>query len=372
MAVKNIPTYIQIYEDMLAKIVNGEYKEGDKLPTEMEICKLYYVSRITVKKALQKLVDKGLISRIAGKGTFVSLTKSDDSFNPNAKIGLIMCDFGVSYGAELIRSIEKEVSKCGKNLVLKNSYFDKEKESQAISELLAQGVEGIILQPTHNNYFSREVLKLSLNKFPIVIIDRELKGIDLPYVGTDNVSAMLSAMDYLFAKGHRNICFMTGAPLNTSTLEDRLDGFRRAYVNHSFTSSNSNEFFDIKSISMKPTPELIERDVQTIYEHIINNPQITCIFAGEYAICSLVKQALKKAGKRIPDDMSLITFDNVSDPFYFTTTTYVKQNEKEIGAKAVQTVVGCITGGMTTPHIYLSCKMVENSSVKDLNANVRP
>lgn len=368
MSIKNIPTYVQIFEEILAKIVNSEYKEGDKLPTEMELCATYYVSRITVKKALQKLVDKGLISRIAGKGTFVSLRKSDSSFNPNAKIGLIMCDFGVSYGTELIRSIEDEVEKRGKNLVLKNSYFDKEKESKAIGELLQQGVEGIILQPTHNDYFNSEVLKLSLNKFPIVIIDRELKGVDLPYVGTDNVSAMITAMNYLFSKGHRNICFITGAPLNTSTLEDRLDGFRKAYVNNSLSNSISNEFFDIKSISMKPTPELIEQDIEKIYKHIMDNPQITCIFAGEYAVCSLVKQALKKAGKRIPDDMSLISFDNVCDPFYFTTTTYVKQNEKEIGVKAVDTVVSCIENGMTTPHIYLSCNMVENKSVKDLNA----
>jgi Transcriptional regulators len=66
--------------------------------------------------------------------------------------------------------------------------------------------------------------------------------------------------------------------------------------------------------------------------------------------------------------MSLITFDNISDPFYFTTTTYVKQNEKEIGKKAVDTVIDCITNGISTPHIYLSCNMVENTSVKDLNA----
>lgn len=361
----NVPTYVQIYEDFYAKIVSGKYREGDKLPTEQEICRTYYVSRITVKNALQKLVEKGLVSRIAGKGTFVSMARHDSSFDPSAKIGLIMCDFGVSYGTQLIRSIEKEVERNGKNLVLKNSYFDKERESKAINELLSQGVEGIILQPTHNDYFNAEVLKLSLNKFPIVIIDRELKGVDLPYVGTDNTAAMINAMNYLFERGHYNICFMSSAPQNTSTLEGRLEGFRKAYVNNNLPNSNSNEFFQIKSTATSPTPQLVEEDIENIYKHLAENPQITCVFAGEYAVCSLVKQAVKRAGKSIPKDISLITFDNISDPFYFTTTTYVKQNEKEIGRKAVETVIRCKTDGMTTSHIYLSCNLVENSSVKD-------
>lgn len=365
--IKNLPTYIQIYEDYYKKIIDGVYKEGDQLPTELEICKKYYVSRITVKNALQKLVDKGLICRISGKGTFVSMAKNDQNFDPSAKIGLIMCDFGISYGTQLIRSIEKEVERNGKNLVLKNSHFDKERESKAITELLALGVEGIILQPTHNNYFNSEVLKLSLNRYSLVIIDRELRGVDLPYVGTDNNASVLTAMDYVFSKGHRNICFMSGSPLNTSTLERRLTGFRDAYVNYNYPSGTANEFFAIKSVSTNPSPQLIEEDIQNIYSHLMNNPQITCVFACEYAVCSLVKQALKRANKKIPDDISIITFDNVADPFYFTSTTYIKQNEKEIGCKAVETLINCKTNGMTATHTYFSCTLVENGSVKDIN-----
>ncbi len=365
---KNIPTYMHIYEDVYENIVNGVYKEGDKLPTEMELCRQYYVSRITVKKALEKLVSKGLIIRIAGKGTFVSLKKSNSTFDPDAKIGLVMCGFGVSYGSELIRSAERELSKRGKNLVLKNSHFDKELESRAINELLEQRVEGIILQPTHNDYFNKAVLKLSLNKFPIVIVDRELKGVDLPYVGTDNVSAMGTAMEYLFSKGHRNICFIAGTPRNTSTIEDRLSGFRKAFADNGFPYHAFNEFFDIRSVSVKATPELIEGDIQRIMAYITSHPEITCIFTGEYAVCSLVKQAMKRLGKSIPGDISLMSFDNVSDPFYFTTTTYMKQNEKEIGKKAVDVVLDCIENSMSAPHLYLSCTLVENSSVKDLNS----
>ncbi len=365
---KNIPTYMHIYEDVYEKIINGDYKEGDKLPTEMEFCAQYYVSRITVKKALEKLVSKGLIIRIAGKGTFVNVKKSNRAFDPDAKIGLVMCGFGASYGSELIRSIEKEVTKRGKNLVLKNSHFNKELEAAAINELLEQQVEGIILQPTHNDYFNNAVLRLSLSRFPMVIVDRELKGVDLPYVGTDNVSAMGAAMQYLFEKGHRNICFVSGTPRNTSTIEDRLSGFRKAFADNGFPYHAFNEFLEIQSVSVKPTAELIESDIQRVMAYISAHPEVTCVFTGEYAVCALVKEALKRLGKSIPEDISLMSFDNVSDPFYFTTTTYIKQNEKEIGKKAVDVVMDCIENSVSTPHLYLSCSLVENSSVKELKA----
>jgi DNA-binding LacI/PurR family transcriptional regulator len=201
-----------------------------------------------------------------------------------------------------------------------------------------------------------------------VIIDRELKSVDIPYVGTDNIAAMTTAMDYLFAMGHRNICFMSGATVNTSTLENRLNGFRQAFLNKGYPGSANNEFSKIKSVCTKPTADLIEADIRNIYEHIMNNPQITCIFASEYAVCSLVKQALKMAGKKIPDDMSLITFDNICDPFHFSETTYLKQNQTEIGVQAVDILMKCIADGTTTSRIYLSCNLVQNSSVKDINA----
>jgi DNA-binding LacI/PurR family transcriptional regulator len=178
---------------------------------------------------------------------------------------------------------------------------------------------------------------------------------------------MTTAMDYLFSMGHRNICFMSGETTNTSTLENRLNGFRQAFINKGYAGNVNNEFSKIKSVCTTPTEDLIKEDILNIYNHIISNPQITCIFASEYAVCSLVKQALKMAGKVVPDDISLITFDNICDPFYFSQTTYLKQNQKEIGVQAVDVLMKCISDGTTTQRIYLSCNLIQNSSVKDIN-----
>ena len=67
--------YSQIEADLRNKILTRELTPGDRLPPEMELCDQYSVSRITVRKAIQILVDEGLVYRLRGRGTFVSKPK---------------------------------------------------------------------------------------------------------------------------------------------------------------------------------------------------------------------------------------------------------------------------------------------------------
>ncbi|MDO4465690.1 MAG: GntR family transcriptional regulator [Bacillota bacterium] len=68
---KKKPQYIAIADDIENKIQEGEYKKDSQLPTELELCEIYQVSRMTINKAIVSLVNKGLLYRVAGKGTFV-------------------------------------------------------------------------------------------------------------------------------------------------------------------------------------------------------------------------------------------------------------------------------------------------------------
>jgi GntR family transcriptional regulator len=65
------PRYIQVYSTVRDWIYQGSYKAGGRLPTEEELCRLFQVSRITTRKAVDMLVDEGLVVRQPGRGTFV-------------------------------------------------------------------------------------------------------------------------------------------------------------------------------------------------------------------------------------------------------------------------------------------------------------
>ena len=69
---KPLPLYYQLKEKLLENIENGEWKNGEKIPAEAELCAIYKLSRITVRKAVDELVRNGYLLRFQGKGTFVA------------------------------------------------------------------------------------------------------------------------------------------------------------------------------------------------------------------------------------------------------------------------------------------------------------
>lgn len=69
--IKNVPKYIEIRDDIKFKILEGEWKPGDKILSEQEYCKLYNVSRITVRKAISELEKENYLEKLAGRGTFI-------------------------------------------------------------------------------------------------------------------------------------------------------------------------------------------------------------------------------------------------------------------------------------------------------------
>jgi len=70
-----IPKYYQISEDIYKEIRDGQFQEGDKLPSEIVLCKKYNVSRGTIREAIKILMQQGLLAREQGKGTFIRFKK---------------------------------------------------------------------------------------------------------------------------------------------------------------------------------------------------------------------------------------------------------------------------------------------------------
>lgn len=87
-----VPLYEQIYEDISRKIQSGEYQPGEQIPTESELLEQYGVSRVTVRRAVSRLVSEKLLVKKAGKGTFVAMpafleaTQSEGSFSKSVRL----------------------------------------------------------------------------------------------------------------------------------------------------------------------------------------------------------------------------------------------------------------------------------------------
>ena len=346
--------YKRIYNKVVEKIINNEYVEGDKLPTENELALQYDVSRITSKKALDQLAQDGYIKRIQGKGSYVlgedeikvkktveiNNTKPIESLKNHLLIGVVMSDFNSNYGIEMLAGMEHELEKNNSFMIIKRSYDDQTIEKKVIEELLGIGIDGLLVIPVHGQFYNPTILKLILEDFPVVVVDRQLKGLPASFVGTNNILAAKNAVDYLFEQGHRNIAFVS-APIKNTPLIDRVEGIKKGYSENGAVWDQSKLWLtDIGNyVPGREIYENKEQEFQQLLQKIEENPETTCIFALEYGIANFIEKAAKKLGKKIPDDISIICFDEPKTYTGDSYFTHIKQEEEKIGRWAIKLLI---------------------------------
>src|SRR4029453_9590116 len=176
------PLYEKIYGFVYEQITTGQLEAGERVPSEKELAKQFNVSRITTKKALESLAQEGLITRMRGKGSFVSKAKLGHSLVNSAEsienhdllettrqtriIGVLLPDISESYGFRMFRSIEEKTSVLGCHLLVKFTNDKQVEEEKAIQSLIRSGVDGLIVFPVHGEHYSTELLRLVIDGFP--------------------------------------------------------------------------------------------------------------------------------------------------------------------------------------------------------------
>ncbi|MDP4097142.1 GntR family transcriptional regulator [Paenibacillus sp. P96] len=357
--------YEQVYQALKQDIVSGKYKVGDRVPSEKELSEGFRVSRITSKKALEKLVKDGTVYRQRGKGTFVSgnqkahRTIQDRERKP--LFGLIVTEFDDTYGAKLISSIEEAADgKCF--VILKRSLGQPAKEEKMIKELLEFGVDGLLIYPAEADHYSSEILKMVVNRFPFVLIDRVFKGVAATSVSTDNTAAAKMGTEYLLGLGHEHIGILSPRAIGITTVEDRLDGIVQAYAERNVIVNRQLWLTAIES-TQPSSGATIDQDIDEIQRHLIRNPHITALFALEYNIALLAKRAAEQLGMRVPEDLSILCFDGPERSLQSWNFTRILQDEKALGELAIRRLLEMMEGEFTYRQDCLPATLVAGSSV---------
>lgn len=371
MSTDSRPIYERIYETLREEILQRKYNIGDRVPSEKELADDYNVSRITSKKALEMLAEVGLIVRKPGKGSFVAdegessaEVLSSEERAKHTLIGLVITDFGNTFGTEMIYGMERASADNDSFLVLRRSFGLPENEEKAIRSFLELGVDGIIVFPAQGEFYNAEILKLVIQQFPLVLVDRHLKGVAAASISTDNISAARTGTDYLLDLGHKQICLLTPPPMDTTAIEDRIEGFVRAHAERGVLVDRSLWLDEITSTLPnsfhKPN---MDQDIEMIKAHLRSNPQITALFAIEYNIALLAKAAVEQMGLQIPGDISILCFDSppttLGSGYQFT---HMIQNEDEIGKLAVENVLKLKRGEKVSNKTTLDAKLIVGAS----------
>ena len=350
--------YEKIYRRLVDEITSGIRSPGDKLPTELELANEYGVSRITSKKALNMLAQQGLVVRKRGLGTFVSLPSKKapapraarPSFSlrdpGNKRLGLIMEDLGESYSLGLFYEIERQATRLGFQVCLGISYGDQGTERDALHKLLALNICGLIVMPAHGSYYDTDLLRLVLDHFPVVLIDRPLNGIPAPSVYSDNEDGAYQLAQFLISKGHRNIVYISTNIAEAISLEDRFRGYERAMVQNGLKAQLPVVIPRLARFGLnsgKIPEEHMEKE-DFICRWLTEHPEVTAVIGSEYGIAHLARQAAGKLQKKVPRDLAICCFDAKYGYLGEYDFTHIHQDETAIASNALEVIAAMLDG----------------------------
>lgn len=271
-------------------------------------------------------------------------------------IGVVIPDISNAFFAESVRHIQVEFAEHGYDIILCNSEERAENDFRYVRLLAGRNVDGLILTPSAETLTERNAEKmralLSGLRIPYLFFDRYYRGED-PKVAIDNAESSYRAAQYLLDRGHKKIGAIAG-PLTLNSSRNRLKGLRRALEERGLELPDEYVYagkYDFET-GVRGGEKLMQTDV-------------SAIFAFSDMQAYGVYESAKRAGKRIPDDISVMGFD---DTFYSsvleTPLSTMRQPIKTIAEEVCSAILGLIDGGSGEVNIRLPAAIVERDSVR--------
>lgn len=354
-----ISLHVQLHNQLRQHIVSGRWRYGERIPTETQWSKHLDISRTTVRIALQRAEVEGLIKRTAGRGTFVTY-EPQDSTNSRL-IGYVTRSFHNEIHSVMLSSVETELRSAGYRVIFCNA-SDNDEETTILKQLREDNVAGILLWPNAKPTEAQRNLLLEYQNanIPIVFIDRLIEGVDADYVASDNFGGTYALTQHLIELGHQHIVHLMPNISNLLPVEDRQRGYETALKEHGLpvyepwrlNSADEDEFHetDIYPLILADDSHLMIQ-IQTLMDQM--NPKPTAVVCINDILAIITSRALRNMGCRVPEDVSVGGFDDISLAAYMDIPlTTVTQNVYEIGRVAAQFLLERLEGNTAPPKHY--------------------
>jgi LacI family transcriptional regulator len=289
------------------------------------------VSVSTVSRVINDRVDvsqetrEQVLSVIGELGYTSSLAARSMRSHRNNLIGLVVPDIGFPYSIEIMKGINRAIAESSFDLLLYTT-GDIQKNESALHEqhyvsLLSNSItDGVIIVASAAESF--------ITNSPIIAVDPHHIDPDYPSVQGTNYQGTVEAMNYLIGLGHKRIAFISG--------REEIGSARRREEGYRDTIQKAGLLLD-ESIIM-PGDFTTQTGYQQALKLLKREDRPSAIFASNDQSALGVFQAAEELGLRIPEDVSLIGFDNIYEAKFMGLTT-VDQNLSEMGYTATQMLI---------------------------------
>jgi GntR family transcriptional regulator, arabinose operon transcriptional repressor len=296
--------YQQVEEYLISTIAENNYPPGTLLPSEPSLCQRFDISRNTVRQAIGNLINQGLIYNEHGRGTFVAPPQGPQkNLSTHHEIGIVLKNIEQlqhPFFSEYIRGIQEEFSlhECAVHLI-----FSSQSPEEKIDLSRENEVLGLILISGEVN--DQYILSLQAKRIPFVWFPSYRTSKKVPYIYLNKDRGLYLAVEHLVKLGHQNIAYIAGDPVNDSRdYEEKLKGFQSAMKGFQISIKKGwikNGFY---------TREGAEEVIQSFYS---GNSGPTAIVTANDIMAIASINALKSRGKNIPEDVSVVGFDDITE-----------------------------------------------------------
>lgn len=354
-----LPKYKEILDQLRSDILLGVYREGDRLPSEMELGRQFSVSRLTVQRSLKELQIEGLVDRRAGSGTYVAARKQQQGH----LLGLLIPGLG---NTEIFEPICRGMAKAGRtggHALLWGGDGTPGVQSEAVQarqlclDYVERGVSGVFFSPLEiipdkdavNEAIAETLVKAGI---PVVLLDRCFRRYPhrsrFDLVGIDNRRAGYQITEHMMNVGAQRPAFLAHKG-SASTVDARIAGFRDATIAR---GRSPDMVWLCKTADCGTVGELLTK---------LNPDAVVC---ANDATAAELMLTLETLGVGVPDQIRIAGIDDVRYASHLRVAlTTLRQPCEALGEMAIQLMLSRIAQP-TLPirDLLLECELVVRQS----------
>jgi LacI family transcriptional regulator len=271
-------------------------------------------------------------------------------------IGVVTQDIDSPFFGAALRGIEDTLGPAGYSPLFVSGHWSAKQETRCIEELLSRRVDGLIVL---TGRLSDGALRKWARQLPVVVTGRIVKAPGLVSLHFDNVLGAQLATAHLVGLGHRQIAFIGGNPQFPDSVE-REEGFRIAMAEAGLA---------VDPAMMAEGGYLEEGGRQAVDRWLSSGHRLTAVFAANDQMAFGAALALHRRGLRVPQDVSLVGFDDVATSSYsIPPLTTVRQPLLDLGHAAGAAMLDLLSGRPADARLPLPYLVVRESTAGPASA----
>ncbi len=320
ITIKDVAKYAGVGVGTVSRVINNEKAVGEK-------------TRKKVEEAIQAL----------------NYSRNNMAFqfrkNETRIIALLVPVINHPFFAKLAYYVEDEAGKFGYSVILVSSQQKVDKETEIIKKITHREVDGAVFV-THYMHEEEE-----LKNCPIVSIDRTF-GENIPYVTSDNYESTKKAIKYMIERGAKRVGFIGSKPLVASEVLERERAYLDVMAEYGMPPRMVNE------VMQHGEETLAVADFMERYSDVDG------VFVSGYTLSQVLYEAATELGRKIPDDLQIISYDGIFKQWGSSNITSVEQPIEEMARQVVRLLIKKIHGEETSKRTVLKTKFVLGTTTK--------